>query len=334
MDEVSESDAGTGAPEPGSGADAASGSGVPPAVASRSGSAGEGAPRRPRRRQPRVLAGGAAALAVVLVAVLAGLLSSGLGQAPHRAAAHGVISLPATPSASPTPPPVPSPAASTAPAAGVPPPGAVAVPPPPPVSPISSSTVVYVNGPPTIQVYAGPDTSKPMSVLKGHNSIGQPEAFLVVDASTPGWYQVLLPVAPNGTKGWVQAGEVQVATTGSFLLVSLSRYALYHYENGRLVGSARVAVGRPTTPTPTGLFYIWASQAVSSAPYNPGIFALNGFTDKPVPGFLGASLGVHGWTDPSVIGTQASNGCVRVATADFRPLLDSLILGTPVEIVA
>jgi lipoprotein-anchoring transpeptidase ErfK/SrfK len=330
MDEVSEPEVGPGAPEPESGAAAASGSGVPSAGGSGSGSAGEGVPPRPRWRQPRVLAGGAAALAVILVAALAGLLGSGPGPARHRAGAHGVISLPATPSASPSPSPVPSPATSTA----VPPPGAIAVPPPPGVSPISSSTVVYVNGPPTIQVYAGPDPSKPMTVLKGHNSIGQPEAFLVVDASTPGWYQVLLPVAPNGTKGWVRAGDVQVATTGSFLLVSLSRFALYHYENGRLMSSVRVAIGRPTTPTPTGLFYIWASQAVSSAPYNPGIFALNGFTDKPVPGFLGASLGVHGWTDPSVIGTQASNGCVRVATADFRPLLDSLILGTPVEIVA
>lgn len=207
------------------------------------------------------------------------------------------------------------------------------MPAPPAVSVPDSSTVAYVNGPSSIQIYAAPDPAQRLMSLKGHNSIDQPESFLVVDDSTAGWYQVLLPVAPNGTTGWVRAGDVQTSVIHSFLLVSLSRFGLYHYEDGSLVGSFPVAIGRSSTPTPTGTFYIWASEEVASAPYTPAIFALNGFTAKPVPGFLGASLGVHGWTDSSVIGTRASNGCVRVSSANMRQL-ETLLLGTPVQIVA
>lgn len=233
---------------------------------------------------------------------------------------------------------VPSPTVTVSPAPAVsadsPPAAAGPVPPPPAVQVAANSTVVYLNGPATVQVYGAADAGRPLEQLPGHNTIAQPAAFLVINASVPGWYQVLLPVKPNGTSGWIRASDVQVATTQSYLLVSLSRFALYHYEGGRLVGSMRVAIGRPSTPTPTGLFYVWASQAVGSAPYDPGIFALSGYTAQPVPGFLGARLGLHGWTDPSVIGQPVSNGCVRLRSADMGPLLNNLILGTPVQIVS
>ena len=299
--------------------------------------------RDDKSKPARYLAGPAGGAAILIAALM--LLGSGVQVRPtrHRAPPHAVNAILPAPTASAEP--APSAAAAPTATASAPPPApsgpgaglalpAPPVPPPPAVPIATSSTVAYLNGPPSIQIYSAPDPAKPMMTLKGHNSINQAEAFLVLSDATPGWYQVLLPVAPNGTTGWVRAGDVQTTTTGSFLLVSLSRFGLYHYEDGSLVASVPVAIGKPTTPTPTGLFYIWASQLVSSAPYSPGIFALNGFTSKPVPGFLGAILGVHGWTDPSVIGTRASNGCVRVGSVNMRPLIGSLLLGTPVEIVA
>jgi lipoprotein-anchoring transpeptidase ErfK/SrfK len=114
----------------------------------------------------------------------------------------------------------------------------------------------------------------------------------------------------------------------------VSQFRIDHYVSGRWQAGFPVAVGKPATPTPTGLFYILASQRLDQAPYTPGIFALSGFSPQPIPGFLGATLGVHGWTDPSVVGTRASNGCVRLRSKDIGPLLRTLILGTPVDIVA
>jgi lipoprotein-anchoring transpeptidase ErfK/SrfK len=125
-----------------------------------------------------------------------------------------------------------------------------------------------------------------------------------------------------------------VASTNDYLRVTLSQFRIDHYVSGRWQAGYRVALGKPETPTPTGLFYILASQIVNQAPYTPGIFALSGFSPQPIPGFLGATLGVHGWTDSNVIGTRASNGCVRLASKDMDPLLRHLILGTPVDIVA
>jgi lipoprotein-anchoring transpeptidase ErfK/SrfK len=235
--------------------------------------------------------------------------------------------------ASPADTPSPSPTSTTTPSDVTgPPPGSLG--PPPAGDPVpSSSTVVYLNGPATVQVYGAPDAARRTSSLPGHNSIDQPSAFLALDQQA-GWFHVLLPVKPNGSTGWLKASDVQVATTNDYLRVTVSQFRIDHYVGGKWQAGFRVAVGKPATPTPTGLFYILASQQVNQAPYTPGIFALSGFAPQPIPGFLGATLGVHGWTDPSVIGTRASNGCVRLRSRDMDPLLRTLILGTPVAIVA
>jgi hypothetical protein len=168
--------------------------------------------------------------------------------------------------------------------------------------------------------------------IQGHNDIGQTQAFLVVN-EVPGWYQVELPVKPNGSVGWVQASSVSVRGDADYLRVYQSQFLLEHYANGQLQQSFRVAVGAPSTPTPNGHFYVWASQQYAGAPYTPGIFALSGFS--PVldnwPG--GGRTGIHGWTDTRVMGTRASHGCVRVSPADFAKLLGSVPLGTPVDIL-
>ncbi len=241
-----------------------------------------------------------------------------------------------SPSESASPGEAPSPTATTAPTP-MPQPTATPAPtpaaPPPPADPApASSTIAYVKGPGTIQVYGAPDPSKSSMQLPAHNTIDQAAAFLVVDASRPGWYQVLLPVQPNGTRGWLKADTVQTATTNEYLRVYRSQYRLDHFVDGKRQDVFRVGVGRPGTPTPTGLFYVWGSEEVHQAPYTPGIFALSGYTTQPVPGFLGARLGVHGWTDPGVVGHQVSNGCVRMTSKDMGSLLHQILLGTPVEI--
>jgi hypothetical protein len=280
-----------------------------------------------------------AEVAVIVLALILGFATSAAFQAgaPGRSR-HVVAASTPTPaasaaSASPTGTPSLSPTStSDAPVDTGPPPGSLGPPPAGDAAP-SSSTVVYLNGPVSVQVYGAPDAARRTSSLRGHNSIDQPSAFLVVDQQ-PGWFHVLLPVKPNGSTGWLKAADVQVATTTDYLRVTVSQFRIDHYVGGRWRGGFPVAVGKPATPTPTGRFYILASQQVDQAPYTPGIFALSGFAPQPIPGFLGATLGVHGWTDPSVVGTRASNGCVRLMSKDMGPLLRTLILGTPVDIVA
>jgi lipoprotein-anchoring transpeptidase ErfK/SrfK len=296
----------------------------------------------PRANPSQLTRGLIAEVAVIVVALILGFTGSAAfqGGPPGRSRRVVAASTPtptttASPASSPSPSDTPSPTSTTpsdVPADTGPPQGSLR--PPPSGDPVpSGSTVVYLNGPATIQVYGAPDAAKRTSSLPGRNSIDQPSAFLVLDQQ-PGWFHVLLPVKPNGSTGWLKASDVQVATTSDYLRVTVSQFRIDHYVGGKWQAGFRVAVGKPATPTPTGLFYILASQQVAQAPYTPGIFALSGFAPQPIPGFLGATLGVHGWTDPSVIGTRASNGCVRLRSRDMDPLLRTLILGTPVDIVA
>ena len=288
---------------------------------------------KPGRRSisPAVLIGG---VVILLAVTLAFAVPAFMGGPPRRSSLVGAtpIATPITATVSPSDAPTPTATATASvPVEPGPPQGSLG--PPPAGAPVpSSSTIVYTNRPPTIQVYSIPDASKRATSLPGHNSIDQPSAFLVLDQQ-PGWFHVLLPVTPNGSTGWLKASDVQVASTNDYLRVTVSQFRVDHYVGGKWQAGYRVAVGKPATPTPTGLFYILASQVVAQAPYTPGIFALSGFSPQPIPGFLGATLGVHGWTDPSVIGTRASNGCVRLRSKDMDPLLNHLILGTPVDIV-
>jgi lipoprotein-anchoring transpeptidase ErfK/SrfK len=186
----------------------------------------------------------------------------------------------------------------------------------------------------SVPVYADPTGGAVVNRIAGSNVLGQREALLVTDASVPGWYQVELPVKPNGSTGWIQASSVSTRTVTYFIRVHQSQFKLDLYNNGALQQSFKVAVGAQSTPTPNGNFFVWATQDWNSAPYAVGIFALSGFS--PVldnwPG--GGRTGIHGWQDTSILGTPASHGCVRMGPADFAKLMHTVPLGTPVEITS
>jgi lipoprotein-anchoring transpeptidase ErfK/SrfK len=212
-------------------------------------------------------------------------------------------------------------------------PVAPAPPPPPPPEAPATSLVADALGS-SVPVYANPTGGPVVNRIAGSNVLGQREAFLVSDASVPGWYQVQLPVKPNGSTGWIQASSVSTRTSTYFIRVHQSQFKLDLYNNGALQQSFKVAVGAQSTPTPNGNFFVWATQDWNSAPYAVGIFALSGFS--PVldnwPG--GGRTGIHGWQDTSILGTPASHGCVRMGPADFAKLMHTVPLGTPVEITS
>jgi len=183
-----------------------------------------------------------------------------------------------------------------------------------------------------VPVYGAPAVGKLLALVPNVNAMGQTESLLVVDSSVPGWYEVEVPVRPNGSQGWVQASDVTTRQVPDYLRVYQSQFRLEYYVGGQLQKSFRVAVGAPSTPTPYGRFYVWASEAYGGV-YTPGIFALSAFS--PVlenwPG--GGRTGIHGWTDSSILGRRASHGCVRMASSDFAQLLHTVPLGTPVDIL-
>ncbi|MFL5863391.1 MAG: L,D-transpeptidase, partial [Solirubrobacteraceae bacterium] len=73
------------------------------------------------------------------------------------------------------------------------------------------------------------------------------------------WVHVRLPWRPNNAAGWVNASNVLLERTRWRIKVSTTRRTLTLYRAGAPARTIRVVVGKPSTPTPLGLFAIaWA----------------------------------------------------------------------------
>lgn len=190
---------------------------------------------------------------------------------------------------------------------------------------------------PVVAAYLEPDDeSLPLQRFASPTQFGSPRVFLITDAQAD-WLQVLLPVRPNGTIGWVRRGDFTVSPVGYRAEVSLSTAAVKVWNGDLLVLDTSVAYGKDETPTPLGRFYLRDIIVKSSdtGPYGSHILALSGFSDviEEFDGGLPA-IALHGTNEPELLGGQVSSGCVRLLNADIAALANMLPLGTPVEIVA
>jgi lipoprotein-anchoring transpeptidase ErfK/SrfK len=156
-------------------------------------------------------------------------------------------------------------------------------------------------------------------------------AFTDVDDTV--WYQVLVPVRPNGATGWVRADDVTTRAIYERIVVDLSAHRLWRHVAGQPVQSLRVGVGSPAFPTTPGRFFIWARvpSADPSGPYGVMALGLSGFSEVITDWVGGGRMAIHGTTDPTDRGRDVSHGCVRVFNPQMTTLAD-VTLGTPVTI--
>ncbi len=188
----------------------------------------------------------------------------------------------------------------------------------------------------TVTVFAGPDEGAAVvRTLDNPTAAGGPLVFHVV-ADRPGWLQVDLPLRPNGTTGWIRAGEVALARTTWRVEVRLAERTLAAYDGDELVLLEPIGVGRHPTPTPGGTFYLYEllEPPDPNGPYGPYAFGLSGFSEA-LTSFAGGDgrLGIHGTNDPASIGNDSTAGCIRLPNAAITQLARTLPLGTPVQIL-
>lgn len=119
------------------------------------------------------------------------------------------------------------------------------------------------------------------------------------------------------------------------VVVSLADRKLALIENGKVVRIYRVAVGKPSTPSPTGTF------TIERRVVNP-VYEHDGRVIQPGPGnpvgnrWMGLNIrgyGIHGTNLPSSIGKAASHGCIRMGKADVEDLFSRVRVGDMVELV-
>ncbi|MCW2988596.1 MAG: L,D-transpeptidase [Solirubrobacterales bacterium] len=149
------------------------------------------------------------------------------------------------------------------------------------------------------------------------------------------WLRVRLPGRPNGHRGWISANRTRRSSTQWHLVVERSARRVIVYRGGRVRRQFRAVVGKPSTPTPRGAFFIEEAVALSS--YEPGgPFALatsarsNVFQEfEGGPG----QIGIHGTNNlTGAPGTAVSHGCIRLDTHAITWLARRIGAGVPLTI--
>jgi len=118
--------------------------------------------------------------------------------------------------------------------------------------------------------------------------------------------------------------SLQYFDTQYNITVDLDQRELTLKEGEEILKVYPVAVGKPSTPTPTGNWRIIQKTENPGGPFGARWMRLN----VPWGGY-----GIHGTNEPESIGQAASHGCVRMNNEDVIELYDIVPLGTEVRII-
>jgi lipoprotein-anchoring transpeptidase ErfK/SrfK len=149
------------------------------------------------------------------------------------------------------------------------------------------------------------------------------------------WLKVLRPGRPNSHTGWIKKPGTLGAITRWAIVVRLSQRRVDVFHSGRLAKHFAAVVGKPSTPTPQGRFFVeeWFELTAGSAggPYALALSARSNvyqeFDGGPGQIALHGIYGIGGTP-----GTAVSHGCIRLASADMTWLGTHIHGGVPVTI--
>jgi hypothetical protein len=150
------------------------------------------------------------------------------------------------------------------------------------------------------------------------------------------WVRVRLPGRPNGHSGWIRARQTRAGSTVWRLAIDLSARRVTVYRHGRVARRFPAVVGKASTPTPRGLFFVEEALALGSAAGNPFALATSARSNV-LQEFEGGpgQIALHGTNLLSgTVGTAASHGCIRLGTAEITWLAHRVGSGVPLHIAA
>jgi lipoprotein-anchoring transpeptidase ErfK/SrfK len=162
-----------------------------------------------------------------------------------------------------------------------------------------------------------------------------------IDATGGSWLQVRLPgrtlkgKEPPAT-GWISAANTRATATDWHLVVNRGARSVTVYHDGQRLRSYKAIVGKGSTPTPTGEFFVEENVRLPGG--RPGApFALaTSARSKVFQEFEGGpgQIALHGLTNVGgSLGTAVSHGCVRLANRSISWLAARIKPGDPVTIV-
>ena len=163
-----------------------------------------------------------------------------------------------------------------------------------------------------------------------------PMILLVLETRMVGdteWTRLLLARRPNGSSGWVKSDFLRFRLNPMRIIIDQSERRTYVLRNGRVVLRARDAVGKPSTPTPLGRFAVAEKISVPNGFLGPLVLPTTGFSEV-LNEYAGGNgrFAMHGTSQPWLIGTRASHGCIRHTNADIKRIAALVSPGTPIII--
>lgn len=150
-----------------------------------------------------------------------------------------------------------------------------------------------------------------------------------------GWTEVRLPVPPHDRTAWVPTEDLSaLQTVNTWLRIDRERFRATLIRDRRPIFRARIGVGLPQWPTPTGQFVVEQRITPTETDSIYGALAFgtsahsNVLTDWPNQG----QVGIHGTNEPWLIPGRISHGCIRLRNRDILRLDRLMPVGTPITI--
>jgi lipoprotein-anchoring transpeptidase ErfK/SrfK len=151
------------------------------------------------------------------------------------------------------------------------------------------------------------------------------------------WLRVMLPGRPNGLKGWIAQRGTMLTMTRWHVVVKTSSRQVLVYRHGRLARTFAAVVGKPSTPTPHGRFFVEESVRMlpgsAGAPFALALSARSNVLQE----FEGGpgQIAIHGVANlGGTPGTAISHGCLRLANRNIRWMAARIAPGVPVTITS
>jgi len=139
-----------------------------------------------------------------------------------------------------------------------------------------------------------------------------------------------------GTLMLLLANRMEAQTVRREVVVSVPDRELALVEDGVVKKIYPVAVGKASTPSPSGSFKV-VTRLENPTYYHPGKVVGPGAANPLGTRWIGLNqkgYGIHGTNAPKSIGKAASHGCIRMAKADLEELFSQVRAGDDVLIHA
>jgi len=148
-------------------------------------------------------------------------------------------------------------------------------------------------------------------------------------------FAVILPILSATAVAQENQSSQPSSDQGLVLVVSLADKRMAVVDHGAVRKIYTGAVGKPSTPSPTGTFRV-VSRVANPTYYHKGKVVMPGPGNPVGNRWIGLSekgYGIHGTNAPGSIGKAASHGCIRMNRLDLEELFAMLKTGEAVEIV-